>query len=48
VARTSKENGLGSIVALSAWLLDPIVTAIRAHVFAADKIHGNVGFQYVR
>ena len=25
----------------AAWLLDPIVAAIRAHVFAAEKIHGD-------
>ena len=28
-------------VGQAAWLLDPIVAAIRAHVFAADKIHGD-------
>ena len=28
-------------VGQAAWLLDPIVAAIRAHVFAAEKIHGD-------
>ena len=28
-------------VGQAAWLLDPIVAAIHAHVFAADKIHGD-------
>jgi transposase len=28
-------------VGQAAWLLDPIVGAIRAHVFAAEKIHGD-------
>jgi transposase len=28
-------------VAQAAWLLDPIVAAIRRHVFAADKVHGD-------
>ena len=28
-------------VGQAAWLLDPMVAAIRAHVFAADKIHGD-------
>src|SRR5277367_1522674 len=28
-------------VGQAAWLLDPIVDAIRAHVFAAEKIHGD-------
>jgi transposase len=28
-------------VAQAAWLLDPVVAAIRKHVFAAEKIHGD-------
>jgi len=28
-------------VAQAAWLLDPVVEAIRRHVFAAEKIHGD-------
>jgi hypothetical protein len=28
-------------VGRAAWLLDPIVAGIRAHVFAAEKIHGD-------
>jgi transposase len=32
---------LSDWVGRAAWLLDPIVAAIRAHVFAADKIHGD-------
>jgi hypothetical protein len=28
-------------VGQAAWLLDPIVAGIRAHVFAAEKIHGD-------
>ncbi len=28
-------------VGQAAWLLDPIVAAVRAHVFAAEKIHGD-------
>jgi transposase len=32
---------LSDWVGQAAWLLDPIVAAIRAHVFAAEKIHGD-------
>ena len=32
---------LGDWVGQAAWLLDPVVVAIRRHVFAADKIHGD-------
>jgi transposase len=32
---------LADWVGQAAWLLDPIVEGIRAHVFAADKIHGD-------
>ena len=28
-------------VSQAAWLLDPIMAAIRAHVFAAEEIHGD-------
>ena len=32
---------LADWVGQAAWLLDPVVEAIRAHVFAAEKIHGD-------
>ena len=32
---------LADWVGQAAWLLDPLVAAIRKHVFAADKIHGD-------
>jgi transposase len=32
---------LGDWVGQAAWLLDPVVAAIRKHVFAAEKIHGD-------
>jgi transposase len=32
---------LGGWVGQAAWLLDPVVAAIRRHVFAAEKIHGD-------
>lgn len=32
---------LSDWVGQAAWLLDPVVTAIRNHVFAAEKIHGD-------
>jgi transposase len=32
---------LGDWVGQAAWLLDPVVAAIRRHVFAAEKIHGD-------
>ncbi|HLY89369.1 MAG TPA: IS66 family transposase, partial [Acetobacteraceae bacterium] len=32
---------LADWVGQAAWLLDPVVEGIRAHVFAADKIHGD-------
>jgi transposase len=32
---------LGDWVGQAAWLLDPVVAAIRMHVFAAKKIHGD-------
>jgi transposase len=32
---------LGDWVGQAAWLLDPVVAAIRQHVFAAEKIHGD-------
>jgi transposase len=32
---------LGDWVGQTAWLLDPVVAAIRRHVFAAEKIHGD-------
>ena len=32
---------LGDWVGQAAWLLDPVVAAIRSHVFAAEKIHGD-------
>jgi transposase len=32
---------LGDWVGQAAWLLDPVVAAIRRHVFAAAKIHGD-------
>jgi transposase len=32
---------LSDWVGQAAWLLDPVVAAIRKHVFAAEKIHGN-------
>jgi transposase len=32
---------LGGWVGQAAWLLDPVVAAVRRHVFAAEKIHGD-------
>jgi transposase len=32
---------LGDWVGQAAWLLDPVVAAIRKHVFAAEKVHGD-------
>jgi transposase len=43
-ARDSVEidrSTLGDWVGQAAWLLDPVVAAIRRHVFAAEKIHGD-------
>jgi hypothetical protein len=34
-------SALGDWVGQAAWLLDPVVAAIRRHVFAAEKIHGD-------
>jgi transposase len=43
-ARSTPARGSNSTArrcAIAAWLLDPVVAAVRQHVFAAEKIHGD-------